>query len=167
MSAQNNIGPKRVVVGAHYGLRDWLAQRVTAIVIALYAIVLFVSAMLVSEPGYGGWAALFAATWMKVFTLLALIAFVYHALLTTKRIAQIKPFYLALVDGEQVTCTPSLNEFPNLGLHQRPKECTSQLKMLYQESSMEVFLIVIDPRLKNDVSHQLLHFRALIIATNP
>ena len=24
----NNIGPKRLVVGAHYGLRDWLAQRV-------------------------------------------------------------------------------------------------------------------------------------------
>jgi len=79
MSAQNNIGPKRVVVGAHYGLRDWLAQRVTAIVIALYALVLFVSAMLVSEPGYGGWAALFAATWMKVFTLLALMALIYHA----------------------------------------------------------------------------------------
>ena len=25
-----NYGSKRVVVGAHYGLRDWLAQRVTA-----------------------------------------------------------------------------------------------------------------------------------------
>ncbi|OYU43907.1 MAG: succinate dehydrogenase, partial [Burkholderiales bacterium PBB4] len=24
-----NYGSKRVVVGAHYGLRDWLAQRIT------------------------------------------------------------------------------------------------------------------------------------------
>ena len=29
--AQNNIGPKRLVVGAHYGLKDFLAQRVTAV----------------------------------------------------------------------------------------------------------------------------------------
>ena len=23
----NGIGPKRLVVGAHYGVKDWLAQR--------------------------------------------------------------------------------------------------------------------------------------------
>jgi len=38
----NNIGPKRLVVGAHYGLRDWLAQRATAIVMAVFTIVLLV-----------------------------------------------------------------------------------------------------------------------------
>ena len=27
-----NYGSKRIVVGAHYGLRDWLSQRVTAAV---------------------------------------------------------------------------------------------------------------------------------------
>ena len=32
--ANNNIGPKRLVVGAHYGLRDWLAQRVTRLAAA-------------------------------------------------------------------------------------------------------------------------------------
>ena len=51
MSATNNIGPKRLVVGAHYGLRDWLAQRVTAVVIGVYAIVLVISALATSEPG--------------------------------------------------------------------------------------------------------------------
>jgi succinate dehydrogenase / fumarate reductase membrane anchor subunit len=79
MSSANNIGPKRLVVGAHYGLRDWLAQRITAVVISVYAVVLVVSALLTSEPGYGGWAGLFASTWMKVFTLLAIIALIYHA----------------------------------------------------------------------------------------
>ena len=29
----------RVVTGAHYGLGSWLAQRVTAVVIALYALI--------------------------------------------------------------------------------------------------------------------------------
>jgi succinate dehydrogenase / fumarate reductase membrane anchor subunit len=28
---EENFGSKRLVVGAHYGLRDWLAQRVTAV----------------------------------------------------------------------------------------------------------------------------------------
>jgi succinate dehydrogenase / fumarate reductase membrane anchor subunit len=79
MSATNNIGPNRLVVGAHYGLRDWLAQRVTAVVIGVYAIVLLISALATSEPGYGGWASIFAATWMKVFTLVTLLAFIYHA----------------------------------------------------------------------------------------
>lgn len=79
MSTANNIGPKRLVVGAHYGLRDWLAQRVTALVIGVYAIVLVIAALATSEPGYGGWAGLFARTWMKIFTLLALIALTYHA----------------------------------------------------------------------------------------
>jgi succinate dehydrogenase / fumarate reductase, membrane anchor subunit len=79
MSTHNNIGPKRLVVGAHYGLRDWLAQRVTAIVLSVYTIVLVVSALLAQEEGYGGWAGLFAQTWMKIFTLLALLAFMYHA----------------------------------------------------------------------------------------
>ena len=27
---------KRIVVGAHYGLRDWLAQRITAAIMAVY-----------------------------------------------------------------------------------------------------------------------------------
>ena len=31
-----NYGSKRIVVGAHYGLRDWLAQRVTAVLMALF-----------------------------------------------------------------------------------------------------------------------------------
>ena len=29
---------ERIVSGAHYGLRDWLMQRVTAVVMALYAL---------------------------------------------------------------------------------------------------------------------------------
>ena len=34
-----NFGSKRIVVGAHYGLRDWLSQRVTAGLMALFTLV--------------------------------------------------------------------------------------------------------------------------------
>jgi len=40
MATQNRVGPKRLVVGAHYGLRDWLAQRITAVVMAVYTVIL-------------------------------------------------------------------------------------------------------------------------------
>ena len=35
-----NYGSKRVVVGAHYGLRDWLAQRITACIMAIFTVLL-------------------------------------------------------------------------------------------------------------------------------
>ena len=50
----------RVVTGAHYGLKDWLVQRVSALVMAV-SLVLFVGAMLVCSPGnYEEWRAVFA-----------------------------------------------------------------------------------------------------------
>ncbi|MFN3566308.1 MAG: succinate dehydrogenase, hydrophobic membrane anchor protein [Burkholderiaceae bacterium] len=72
------IGSKRLVVGAHYGLRDWLLQRVTAAVVAAYTL-LVVALSVVREPGYEGWAGLFAPTWMKALTLIAVASLAYHA----------------------------------------------------------------------------------------
>ncbi len=70
---------RRVVVGAHYGLRDWLMQRVTAAVMVAYA-VLFL-AVLVAAPAleYGFWKALFANQWMRLATLMFLISLYLHA----------------------------------------------------------------------------------------
>ena len=33
-----NFGSKRVVTGAHYGLRDWMAQRATALLMGRIAL---------------------------------------------------------------------------------------------------------------------------------
>lgn len=77
--ANNNIGPKRLVVGAHYGLRDWLAQRVTAIVMALYTIILLVTFLSGSNFSYEGWAALFSRQWFKMLTFVTFLALIYHA----------------------------------------------------------------------------------------
>ncbi|AWL06617.1 succinate dehydrogenase, hydrophobic membrane anchor protein [Massilia oculi] len=79
MATKNNIGPRRMVVGAHYGFRDWLAQRVTAIVMAIYTVVLLVSFLTGQNFTYEGWAGLFAQQWFKLFSLVTFLALYYHA----------------------------------------------------------------------------------------
>jgi succinate dehydrogenase / fumarate reductase membrane anchor subunit len=76
--ANNNIGPKRLVVGAHYGLKDWLAQRVTAIVMTVYTVILLVAFLTANDFGYEGWAGLFAQQWFKMATFVTFIALYYH-----------------------------------------------------------------------------------------
>ena len=77
--ANNNIGPNRLVVGAHYGLKDWLAQRITAIIMAVYTVVLLGAFLTGSNFTYEGWAGLFAQQWIKLFTLVTFLALYYHA----------------------------------------------------------------------------------------
>lgn len=77
--ANNNIGPKRLVVGAHYGLRDWLAQRVTAVVMVLYTAILLISFLTGNNFSYEGWAGLFAQQWFKLISLVTFAGLFYHA----------------------------------------------------------------------------------------
>ena len=74
-----NHGSKRLVVGAHYGFRDWLAQRVTGVLMALFTIVLLLQVLFGGPMGYDKWAGIFAAQWMKVFTFVVIISLLYHA----------------------------------------------------------------------------------------
>ena len=74
-----NFGTRRIVVGAHYGLRDWLSQRVTAALMAIFtAIVLYQVLTTEGELGYERWAGIFAAQWMKVLTFVVILALLYH-----------------------------------------------------------------------------------------
>jgi succinate dehydrogenase / fumarate reductase membrane anchor subunit len=95
---ENNIGPKRLVVGAHYGVRDWLAQRVTAIVMAVYTVVLLVAFLTGSDFGYTGWAGLFAKQWFKLLTFVTFLSLAYHAWVGIRNIWMdyIKPVGLRL-----------------------------------------------------------------------
>jgi succinate dehydrogenase / fumarate reductase, membrane anchor subunit len=69
----------RVVTGAHYGLRDWLAQRVTAVIMAVYSVIV-VFVLLTGKPiTYGVWRDLFAQGWMRVATLLFAASLAWHA----------------------------------------------------------------------------------------
>ena len=76
--AKNNIGPNRLVVGAHYGLKDWLAQRVTAIVMVVYTFVLLYAFLSGKNFNYDGWSGLFAQQWFKLFSLVTFLALYYH-----------------------------------------------------------------------------------------
>ena len=72
-------GSKRLVVGAHYGMRDWLVQRVTAVLMALYTLVLLVQLLLPGPLDYYRWAGIYAAQWMKVFTFVVIVSLMWHA----------------------------------------------------------------------------------------
>jgi succinate dehydrogenase / fumarate reductase membrane anchor subunit len=73
-----NFGSKRIVVGAHYGLRDWLSQRVTAALMALFTLAVIVQILLPGEMGYDKWSGIFAQQWMKVLTFVVIVALLYH-----------------------------------------------------------------------------------------
>ena len=70
---------KRIVTGAHYGLIDWLAQRITAIVMTIYVLLLGLI-MLVSTPNdYFAWKEIFTYQWMRIFSLLFFGSLCWHA----------------------------------------------------------------------------------------
>ena len=69
----------RIVVGAHYGLKDWLAQRVTAIVMALYTVLFGVAALVHGPFDYEGWRAFIAQGWVRFASFLFVVALGYHA----------------------------------------------------------------------------------------
>ena len=74
-----NFGSKRIVVGAHYGLRDWLSQRVTAALMALFTIAVIVQVLLPGEMGYDKWAGIFSRQWMKVLAFVVIVSLLIHA----------------------------------------------------------------------------------------
>ncbi|MCV2366310.1 succinate dehydrogenase, hydrophobic membrane anchor protein [Paucibacter sp. DJ1R-11] len=75
----STFGSKRIVVGAHYGLRDWLAQRITAVLMALFTVVLLAQFLMPGELGYDRWAGIFAQQWMKALTFVVILSLAYHA----------------------------------------------------------------------------------------
>jgi succinate dehydrogenase / fumarate reductase membrane anchor subunit len=70
---------KRLVVGAHYGLRDWLAQRITAALMAIYSLIVVALVLMNSPLTYDVWKDLFAQGWMRVATLLFAASLAWHA----------------------------------------------------------------------------------------
>jgi succinate dehydrogenase / fumarate reductase membrane anchor subunit len=61
------------------GLSDWLVQRVTAVVLLAYTV--FIVSVLFFGPqlGFAEWKALFAQTWVRIFSLAAILSIAAHA----------------------------------------------------------------------------------------
>jgi len=94
-----NYGSRRTVVGAHYGLRDWLSQRVTAAVMALFTLVVLAQVIFTRGAiGYDKWAGIFASQWMKVLTFTVIASLLWHVWVGMRDVLMdyIKPLSLRL-----------------------------------------------------------------------
>ena len=70
---------QRHTVGAHYGITDWLIQRLTAIVMVAYTVLLLGIAMWKGGIDYSLWQALFGNSAFKLASFLFMVALLYHA----------------------------------------------------------------------------------------
>ncbi len=70
---------KRLVVGAHYGVKDWLIQRITAVYMVLYTVIFAFAALTLPAMTYEHWSALFSGRLMQFLTFLFFAALCYHA----------------------------------------------------------------------------------------
>jgi len=70
---------KREVVGAHYGLRDWLAQRITAVVMAVYSVLMVIVFLRLPSLDYLHWKSLWTVSAVRYSTMLFLLSLYYHA----------------------------------------------------------------------------------------
>ncbi len=88
----------RIVSGDHYGLRDWLAQRVTAVIMAIYSVIAVVVLLSNKSITYSVWRDLFSQGWMRVATLLFMVSLAWHAWVGMRNILMdyIKPVGLRL-----------------------------------------------------------------------
>ncbi|MDO8953228.1 MAG: succinate dehydrogenase, hydrophobic membrane anchor protein [Gammaproteobacteria bacterium] len=61
------------------GLKDWFVQRISAVILAIYAFFI-VGFILGHHPlDYTVWFLLFHTVWMRAFTILALLSLIAHA----------------------------------------------------------------------------------------
>ncbi|SFM40885.1 succinate dehydrogenase, hydrophobic membrane anchor protein [Nitrosomonas communis] len=69
----------RIVTGAHYGLRDWLIQRVTAVLMIVYVLLLAFLFSFYPISDYAALKSLFASQWMRIASFLFFISLCWHA----------------------------------------------------------------------------------------
>jgi succinate dehydrogenase / fumarate reductase membrane anchor subunit len=95
-----NFGSHRTVVGAHYGMRDWLSQRVTAVFMALFVVLVLAQLIFSKGPiGYELWAGIFATQWMKSLTFLVIMSMLFHVWIGMRNIFMdyVKPYAVRFV----------------------------------------------------------------------
>ena len=85
-------------VGAHYGLRPWLLQRLTAVVMGVYTVVLFACLLVRPPASQGDLRTLFAGGFFRVATFLFFAALLYHAWVGLRDIFMdyVKPVWIRL-----------------------------------------------------------------------
>jgi succinate dehydrogenase / fumarate reductase membrane anchor subunit len=87
------VMPNRIVVGAHYGWRDWLVQRITAVVMALYTVLILVLLLWFGGLDYAAWKAAFGNDLFRLATFVFMLSLLWHAWVGVRNIAMdyVKP----------------------------------------------------------------------------
>jgi succinate dehydrogenase / fumarate reductase membrane anchor subunit len=96
----------RLPVGAHYGLRDWLSQRVSAVVMTLYTVLLLGIVLWHGGLDYATWRELFAGNAFRIATFLFMVALFIHCWVGVRNILMdyAKPLSVRLTLQVVVIC---------------------------------------------------------------
>ena len=70
---------RRQAIGAHYGLMDWLIQRLTAVVMIVYTVLVLGIALWNGGIDYALWRQIFTHAGFKLASFLFMVALLYHA----------------------------------------------------------------------------------------
>ena len=70
---------RKAPVGAHYGLRDWLAQRASAVVMLVAAVALFAALLACRPDNHAEWRAFVMTGWVRLLLMATVVALVWHA----------------------------------------------------------------------------------------
>ena len=89
---------RKHVVGAHYGVADWLAQRLTAVVMFLYTLLALGIVLWHGGLDHAAWRGLFASQLFRIVTFLFMVALAYHAWVGMRNISMdyVKPIAVRL-----------------------------------------------------------------------
>ena len=77
---------RREVVGAHYGLRDWLAQRVTAVIMVVYTVVILSAVAGLPQVDYWQWQGLWRSPLVRYASVLFMASLLLHAWIGVRNI---------------------------------------------------------------------------------
>jgi succinate dehydrogenase / fumarate reductase membrane anchor subunit len=92
------VTPSRIVVGAHYGWRDWLSQRVTAVAMALYTLLVCVLLLWHGGLDQVSWRSTLDNQAFLLATFVFMMSLLWHAWVGVRNIAMdyVKPAALRL-----------------------------------------------------------------------
>ncbi|MFA9486764.1 succinate dehydrogenase, hydrophobic membrane anchor protein [Moraxella haemolytica] len=76
--SRNNSGIKSATGLTGSGSRDWILQRISAVVLAVYAVVV-VGFFLFNQVDYTAWHGFMTSLPMKLFSLVTILSLVFHA----------------------------------------------------------------------------------------
>jgi succinate dehydrogenase / fumarate reductase membrane anchor subunit len=89
----------RLVVGAGYGLKDWLAQRVTGVVMAAFTLIMFAAALGGAMSSREAWQAFMANGLIRFLSFLFIVSLCWHAWVGVRDIWMdyVKPLSVRLI----------------------------------------------------------------------